>query len=107
MTIVEIKAAVDAGLTVHWANTGYQVLKDSLGQYLITFLPNGSSIGLTDWSGRSLDGKEEQFFVAIPEREDELSGIGPALPDGAGEGCTPVETEAHSSGRQPQGQGQE
>ena len=37
MTLDEIKAAVDAGQTVHWANTGYVVHKDRLGQYLITY----------------------------------------------------------------------
>ena len=36
MTLEEINAAVDAGQTVHWANTGYVVHKDRLGQYLIT-----------------------------------------------------------------------
>ena len=41
MTLDEIKAAVDAGQTVHWANTGYVVHKDRLGQYLITYVPNG------------------------------------------------------------------
>ena len=47
MTLEDIKAAVDAGQTVHWANTGYIVHKDRLGQYLITYVPNGSCIGLT------------------------------------------------------------
>jgi len=41
MILDEIKAAVDAGQTVQWANTGYVVQKDRLGQYLITYLPNG------------------------------------------------------------------
>jgi hypothetical protein len=39
MTLEDIKAAVDAGQTVHWANTGYIVHKDRLGQYLIMVLP--------------------------------------------------------------------
>lgn len=64
MTLEEIKAAVDAGQTVHWAHTGYRVHKDSLGQYLITFEPNGSSIGLTDRSGQRLNGDEVEFFIA-------------------------------------------
>ena len=46
MNIAEIKAAVDAGKPVHWANEGYRVYRDSLGQYLITFMRNGSSIAL-------------------------------------------------------------
>ncbi len=31
MTLDDIKAAVDAGQTVHWANIGYVVHKDWLG----------------------------------------------------------------------------
>ncbi|WP_136443694.1 hypothetical protein [Pacificoceanicola onchidii] len=64
MTLEEIKAALDADQTVHWANTGYRVHKDTLGQYLITFLPNGSTIGLTDRSGQRLNGDEAEFFIA-------------------------------------------
>jgi len=64
MTIDEIKAAVDAGQTVHWASNGYVVHKDRLGQYLITYVPNGSCIGLTDRAGHQLNGKEAEFFIA-------------------------------------------
>jgi hypothetical protein len=67
MTLDEIKAAVDAGQTVHWANTGYVVHKDRLGQYLITYLPNGSCIGLTDREGQRLNGREAEFFIAQSE----------------------------------------
>ena len=54
MTLDDIKAAVDAGQTVHWANTSYIVHKDRLGQYLITYVPNGSCIGLTASCGTKL-----------------------------------------------------
>ncbi|EAQ02665.1 hypothetical protein OB2597_18152 [Pseudooceanicola batsensis HTCC2597] len=64
MTLEDIKAAVDGGETVHWANEGYQVIKDRLGQYLIVFLGNGSAIGLTDRSGQRLNGREAVFFVS-------------------------------------------
>lgn len=64
MNIAEIKAAVDAGKSVHWANEGYRVHRDGLGQYLITFLRNGSTIGLTDRSGRQLNGAEADFFIS-------------------------------------------
>ncbi len=67
MTLEEIKAAIEAGKTVHWANTGYHVHKDRLGQYLITYLLNGSSIGLTDRSGQRLNGEEAAFFIAQSE----------------------------------------
>lgn len=63
MTFEDIKAAVDGGETVHWANEGYRVIRDRLGQYLIVFLGNGSAIGLTDRSGQRLNGREADFFV--------------------------------------------
>ena len=68
MNIAEIKAAVDAGKSVHWANEGYRVHRDGLGQYLITFVRNGSTIGLTDRSGRRLNGAEADFFISESRR---------------------------------------
>jgi hypothetical protein len=67
MKLDEIKAAIDAGQTVHWANTGYVVHKDRLGQYLITYVLNGSCIGLTDRGGHRLNGKVAEFFIAKSE----------------------------------------
>lgn len=64
MNIAEIKAAVDAGKTVHWSNEGYVVTSDKLGQYMITFTGNGYSIGLTNLAGDELNGKEEDFFIS-------------------------------------------
>lgn len=64
MTLAEIKAAVEAGKTVHWSNTGYVVTKDRLGQFLITFSSNGSTIGLTWADGVTMNGKPEEFFIA-------------------------------------------
>lgn len=63
MNLDEIKAAVDAGQTVHWANTGYTVLRDSIGQWLIKYTPNGHCIGLTHQDGVTLNGRPEQFFI--------------------------------------------
>lgn len=64
MTIAEIKAAVDAGRRVHWMNEGYTVTRDRLGQYLITFAPNGNCIGLTSRDGSRLNGCAEGFYIA-------------------------------------------
>jgi hypothetical protein len=64
MNIADIKAAVDAGYPVSWVNEAYRVHKDGLGQYLITYLPNGSTIGLTDLSGTRLYGDKADFFIA-------------------------------------------
>jgi hypothetical protein len=64
MTLQEIKQAVDAGKRVHWSNAGYVVTRDRLGQYLITFKKNGSTIGLTNRDGTRLNGKPDEFFIA-------------------------------------------
>lgn len=64
MNILEIKSAVDAGQTVCWSNEGYVVCKDALGQYLITYQPNGSTIGLTNRTGDRLNGEEGAFFIS-------------------------------------------
>ena len=67
MTIDEIKAAINAGKTVHWANEGYVVYQDCHGQYLITFTPNGSTVGLTDRASTKLNGRSELFFISRPD----------------------------------------
>ena len=41
-TIAEVKASVDAGNRVHWSNSGYTVIKDSIGQYLIAWNYGGN-----------------------------------------------------------------
>jgi len=99
MTLEDIKVAVDAGQTVHWANTGYVVHKDRLGQYLITYLPNGSCIGLTDQGGQRLNGRETEFFIARSEDGAENSGS-QSRPDGQGRGAAPGGAGALSLGRQ-------
>lgn len=62
-SIDEIKRAVDSGNKVYWANAGYKVIKDNLGQYLIVYDYNGYTIGLTDRDGKILNGRLEQFFT--------------------------------------------
>ena len=99
MTLDDIKAAVDAGQIVHWANTGYVVHKDRPGQYLITYLPNGSCIGLTDREGHRLNGKEAEFFIARSEDAAENPGS-QSRPDGQGRGVAPGGAGAFPLGRQ-------
>ncbi len=99
MTLDEIKAAVDAGQIVHWANTGYVVQKDRLGQYLITYLPNGSCIGLTVRGGHRLNGKEAEFFIARSEDAAE-NPRSQSRPDGQGRGLAPGGAGAFPLGRQ-------
>lgn len=64
MTLEQIKSAIALGLSVKWANDGYDVIKDSRGQYLIVFRPNGHCIGLTHANGVTLNGDESQFYVS-------------------------------------------
>ena len=99
MTLDDIKSAVDAGQTVHWANTGYVVHKDRLGQYLITYLLNDSCIGLTDREGQRLNGKEAEFFIARSEDSVENPGS-QSRPDGQGRGVAPGGAGAFPLGRQ-------
>jgi len=63
MTVEEIKKAVDAGKKVYWSNTLYEVIKDSIGQYLIHVIGTSNYIGLTWKDGKTLNGDECQFFV--------------------------------------------
>lgn len=68
MTLDEIKAAVERGETVHWVNHGYTVIKDSIGQWLIAYLPgtpNENYIGLTWADGVTINGREDQFFIEV------------------------------------------
>jgi hypothetical protein len=63
MTLAEIKSAVTAGQPVYWANKGYFVQVDRLGQWFITCGWNNHSIGLTHRDGETLNGKESDFFT--------------------------------------------
>ena len=69
MTLQEIKAAVDAGHRVHWANPGYRVIRDRLGQYLILFTRTGDAIGLTDRASTRLNGAPGEFFIGETAEE--------------------------------------
>lgn len=63
MTLEEIKAAIAAGHTVCWENRSYVVELAPVG-YVIRCLTNGSLIGLTWRDGVTLNGREDQFFIA-------------------------------------------
>jgi hypothetical protein len=64
MNLEEIKASVESGQTVHWANQAYRIIKDNVGQWLIKCDINDHCIGLTWRDGVTMNGEEEQFFVA-------------------------------------------
>lgn len=85
---------------MHWANTGYVVHKDRIGQYLISYLPNDSCIGLTDQSGHRLNGKEAEFFIAQSKDAAENPGR-QSRSDGQERGAAPGRAVAHPFRRQP------
>ena len=62
MNLDEIKSAVEAGRTVHWASRMYVVVKDHIGQWLIRCTSNGNCIGLTWCDGVTLNGRPDEFF---------------------------------------------
>lgn len=65
MTLDQIKATVDAGGIVHWKNRAYQVIKDSIGQYLIAYgcgSRDENYVGLTWADGVTLNGTPEDYF---------------------------------------------
>jgi hypothetical protein len=70
MTLQQIKDAVEAGKTVHWATKAYVVLKDNLRdgthQWLIAYnhrQHNANYIGLTWTDEVTVNGRPEEFFV--------------------------------------------
>ena len=69
MNLQEIKDALEAGERVYWVHNGYEVIRDSIGQYLIQY-EDGSCIGLTHQDGQTLNGKEKEFFTIKKETKD-------------------------------------
>lgn len=62
MTLDEITEAVLTGKQVCWTNSSYKVIVDYHKQWLIV-CDNGSTIGLTNRDGHSLNGEEKDFFI--------------------------------------------
>ena len=64
MTLAEIKHEVTNGQTVCWANTGYRVISNGSGYYLIVCQQNQHCIGLTWKDGTTMNGRPSEFFIA-------------------------------------------
>jgi hypothetical protein len=64
MTLEEIKAAVEAGKTVHWVNENYVVMKDSIGHWMVHCPRNDHYIGLTHRDGVTMNGEPSEFYIA-------------------------------------------
>ena len=65
MKLDEIKKAVEDGFTIHWANDGYKVIKDSIGQFLIINIWNDSVWGLTWQDGITMNESEDKFYIGV------------------------------------------
>ena len=63
MTLPEIKAAVRAGKSVHWASDNYEVIEDNIGQWLIHSKCNNCYWGLTHRDNITVNGQPEQFYT--------------------------------------------
>ena len=73
MTLEEIKAAVLAGKTVHWTSEGYVVKRPELTSPISGFVVEHKASGFftpLTWSDdKTLNGKEEDFYVALSDEE--------------------------------------
>lgn len=66
MNLDEIKAAVASGKTVHWMNNGYvvrRVGKHEDYDWIIVFVHNNYTIGLTWKDGVTMNGEPEDFYI--------------------------------------------
>ncbi len=63
MTLDEIKKAVDDGHKVHQHHEGYQVIRSKFGEYLINWVGSDWYIGLTWQDGKTMNGKEDEFYI--------------------------------------------
>ena len=64
MKLAEIKAAVMAGKTVHWASTAYVVIyAPKIDQFLIKCPQNENYTGLTWRDGVTMNGDPDEFFI--------------------------------------------
>ena len=66
MTLDEIKLAIATGNRVFWATHNYEIIHDSIGQWMIWSRFNDHYIGLTWTDGVTVNGEPEQFFIYDP-----------------------------------------
>ena len=69
MNLSEIKNAIENGHKVFWSNGNYEVIKDSIGQYLIHSKSNDNYIGLTWQDKKTLNGQEKDFYTLLDDKE--------------------------------------
>ena len=62
MTLNDIKQTIEKGGRVYHQSPSYEVIKDRIGQYLIKCHLNDYCIGLTWQDGKTLNGREYEFY---------------------------------------------
>ena len=67
MNLEQIKEAIAQGRKVYWSNHNYEIIRDSVPQYLIHCTMNDNYIGLTHMDGVTMNGREDQFFSPLVE----------------------------------------
>ena len=72
MTLNQIKEAVDSGKRVCWSNRSYEIVHDSVDQWLICYVATDYCIGLTHSDGVTMNGREDQFFIDDDVEQDPL-----------------------------------
>jgi len=75
MTLPEIKRAIAEGERVYWSTDLYEVILDSIGQYLIVCKLNNHTIGLTWMDGVTMNGEEDEFFIEKMTVRSIMSGF--------------------------------
>jgi hypothetical protein len=70
MDVQEIKDLVDAGIDVRCNGGGYQVIKDSAGQYLICYGPTGDCVGLHGLIGTPYENRLNGSGFYFVDRRD-------------------------------------
>lgn len=55
MTYNEVTQAIDSGKFIYWNHSGYKVIKDSIGQYLIHCTMNDTYVGLKSCFFRKME----------------------------------------------------
>lgn len=69
MTLEEIKQAVLDGKTVHWTSDEYIVASDNRVHFVVQRIKDKCCVALTWGDGKTLNGKEEDFYVAVTAEE--------------------------------------
>ena len=63
MTREQLIKAIDEGKKVYDKNIGYECYKNECGEYLVTYRPNGYTIGIFHQDGIGMNVRPEDCFI--------------------------------------------